>query len=229
MTNTTNNMQTQTSSALHNAIMEAGGKDRPLRLAPAPETPIIDGTNRDNQTRQDRIKESYTTVSEEIRKKMDAKAEAVQIILIGMDNDIYFTVDACPNAIEMWKAIERLKQDDGTLDLYYSRFYKMMNELVTNQCIVTNRQVNVQSLLQLKPEWHRAQRLACTANPLALVAQHQSAYQPQANPSKYTQSLSTRSQSTTRNKGKAIVNPPLPTYNSEPEAALDDILKGEED
>ncbi|GKF12910.1 hypothetical protein Tco_0050836 [Tanacetum coccineum] len=30
----TNNMQTQTSSALHNAIMEAGGKDRPPMQAP---------------------------------------------------------------------------------------------------------------------------------------------------------------------------------------------------
>nr|GFC92599.1 hypothetical protein [Tanacetum cinerariifolium] len=36
--------------------------------------------------------------------------EAVQIILTGIDNDIYSTVDACPNACEMWKAIERLKQ-----------------------------------------------------------------------------------------------------------------------
>ncbi|GKB76430.1 hypothetical protein Tco_0943325 [Tanacetum coccineum] len=34
MSNTNNNMQTQTSSALHNAIMEADGKDRPLMLAP---------------------------------------------------------------------------------------------------------------------------------------------------------------------------------------------------
>ncbi|GKD25069.1 hypothetical protein Tco_1231283 [Tanacetum coccineum] len=32
MSNT--NMQTQTSNALHNAIMEAGGKDRPPMLAP---------------------------------------------------------------------------------------------------------------------------------------------------------------------------------------------------
>nr|GEZ14502.1 ribonuclease H-like domain-containing protein [Tanacetum cinerariifolium] len=28
----------------------------------------------------------------------------------GIDKDIYFTVDACPNAYEMWKAIEMLKQ-----------------------------------------------------------------------------------------------------------------------
>ncbi|GJY86554.1 hypothetical protein Tco_0500580 [Tanacetum coccineum] len=34
MSNTNNNLQTQTSNALYNAIMEAGGKDRPLMLAP---------------------------------------------------------------------------------------------------------------------------------------------------------------------------------------------------
>ncbi|GJS43172.1 hypothetical protein Tco_0568215 [Tanacetum coccineum] len=38
---------------------------------------------------------------------------AVQIILTGIDNDIYSTVDACPNACEMWKAIERLKQGES--------------------------------------------------------------------------------------------------------------------
>ncbi|GJU85585.1 hypothetical protein Tco_1293131 [Tanacetum coccineum] len=30
-----------------------------------------------------------------------------------IDNDIYSTVDACPNACEMWKAIERLKQGES--------------------------------------------------------------------------------------------------------------------
>nr|GEY78374.1 integrase, catalytic region, zinc finger, CCHC-type, peptidase aspartic, catalytic [Tanacetum cinerariifolium] len=48
------------------------------------------------------------------------------------DNDIYSTVDACPNTCEMWKAIER------------------------NQCNVTNHQGNVQFLLQLQTEWQRA-------------------------------------------------------------------------
>nr|GFA61881.1 hypothetical protein [Tanacetum cinerariifolium] len=32
---------------------------------------------------------------------------------LGIDNDIYSTVDACPNACEMWKAIERLKQGES--------------------------------------------------------------------------------------------------------------------
>nr|GFD48853.1 hypothetical protein [Tanacetum cinerariifolium] len=44
--------------------------------------------------------------------QLNAEAEAVQIILTGIDNDIYLTVDACPNACEMWKAIERLKQGE---------------------------------------------------------------------------------------------------------------------
>ncbi|GKE33668.1 hypothetical protein Tco_1452990 [Tanacetum coccineum] len=136
MSNTNNNLQTQTSNALHNAIMEAGGKDRPSMLAPA---------------------------------------EAVQIILTVIDNDIYSIINACPNACEMWKAIERLKQgesinvqdletnlywefekftsrDGESLESYYSKFYKMLNELVRNQCDVTNHQVNVQFLLQLQPE-----------------------------------------------------------------------------
>nr|GFA16933.1 Gag-Pol polyprotein [Tanacetum cinerariifolium] len=55
--------------------------------------------------------ETYKNVSQEIRDQLNAEAEAVQIILTGIDNDIYSTVDACPNECEMWKAIERLKQE----------------------------------------------------------------------------------------------------------------------
>ncbi|GJT53332.1 hypothetical protein Tco_0988386 [Tanacetum coccineum] len=51
--------------------------------------------------------------SQDIRDQLNAEAEAVQIILTGIDNDIYSTVDACPNACEMWKAIERLKQGES--------------------------------------------------------------------------------------------------------------------
>nr|GEZ89658.1 hypothetical protein [Tanacetum cinerariifolium] len=54
--------------------------------------------------------ENYKNVSQDIRNQLDVEAEVVQIILTEIDNDIYSTVDACPNACEMWKAIERLKQ-----------------------------------------------------------------------------------------------------------------------
>ncbi|GJX43648.1 retrovirus-related pol polyprotein from transposon TNT 1-94 [Tanacetum coccineum] len=54
--------------------------------------------------------EIFAIVLEDIQKWITT--EAVQIILIGIDNDIYSIVDACPNAMEMWKAIKRLKQGE---------------------------------------------------------------------------------------------------------------------
>nr|GFD61912.1 hypothetical protein [Tanacetum cinerariifolium] len=46
--------------------------------------------------------ETYQNAKQEIRDQLNV--EAVQIILTGIDNDIYSTVDACPNDCEMWKA-----------------------------------------------------------------------------------------------------------------------------
>nr|GEV01353.1 hypothetical protein [Tanacetum cinerariifolium] len=229
-------MQTQTSNALHNAIMEAGGKDRSPMLAPGNYVQwksrikryidtkpnhepihyclqnlpyeykwadkVVQVAKGSSETTTERYMENYKNVSQDIRDQLNAKAKAVQIILTGIDNDIYSTVDACPNACEMWKAIERLKQgeainvqdletnlywefgkftsrDGESLESYYSRFYKMMNELVKNQCDVTNHQVNVQFLLQLQPEGQR-------------------------------------------NKGKAIVNSPPPIYDQEPSMVAED-------
>nr|GEU58463.1 hypothetical protein [Tanacetum cinerariifolium] len=105
-------MQTQTSNTLHNAIMEAGGKDRPLMLAPDKVVLVSEGSS---ETTTERYMENYKNVSQYIRDQLNAEAEAevVQIILTGIDNDIYSTVVACPNACEMWKAIERLKQGES--------------------------------------------------------------------------------------------------------------------
>nr|GFA01120.1 hypothetical protein [Tanacetum cinerariifolium] len=146
-------------------------------------------------TATQKVFETYKNVMQEIRDQLNAEAEAVQIILTGIDNDIYSTVDACPNACEMWKAIERLKQgesinvqdletnllwefgkftslDGEPLESYYSRFYKMMNELTRNQCKVTNHQVNVQFLLQLQPEWQRFVTLVKQSQELKHVSYH---------------------------------------------------------
>ncbi|GJY79211.1 hypothetical protein Tco_0485012 [Tanacetum coccineum] len=63
--------------------------------------------------------ENYKNVSQDIQDQLKAEAEVVQIILTGIDNDIYSTVDACPNACEIWKAIERLKQGNLTANYMY--------------------------------------------------------------------------------------------------------------
>ncbi|GKA23165.1 hypothetical protein Tco_0709127 [Tanacetum coccineum] len=114
MSNTNNTMQTQTSNALHNAIMEAGGKDRPPMLAPGNYTektvPVAKGSS---ETTTEGYMENYKNVSQDIRDQLNAEAEVIQIIFTGIDNNIYSTIDACPNACEMWKAIERLKQGES--------------------------------------------------------------------------------------------------------------------
>ncbi|GJX31386.1 retrovirus-related pol polyprotein from transposon TNT 1-94 [Tanacetum coccineum] len=215
--------------ALHNAIMEAGGKEHPPMLAPGnyvqwksrikryidtkPNNELIhyclqsppykfkwtektiSVAEGSSETNTEGYMENYKNVSQDIRDQLNAEVEAVQIILTGIYNDIYSTVDACPNACEMWKAIERLKQgesiniqdletnlywefgkftsgDGESLESYYSRFYKMMNELVRNQCDVTNHQVNVQFLLQLQPEWQRFVTLVKQSQELKTVSYH---------------------------------------------------------
>nr|GEX28982.1 hypothetical protein [Tanacetum cinerariifolium] len=76
------------------------------------EKAILDSEGNPTTTTQ-KVLETYKSVTQEIIDQLNAEAEAVQIILTEIDNDIYLTVDACPNACEIWKAIERLKQGES--------------------------------------------------------------------------------------------------------------------
>ncbi|GKA38824.1 retrovirus-related pol polyprotein from transposon TNT 1-94 [Tanacetum coccineum] len=181
--------------------------------------------------------ETYATISEETKKWIDteAEAEAVQIILTGIDNDIYFIVNACPNRMEMWKVIERLKQgesinvQDLETNLYWE-FGKFTSQdgkhliRITQELKIVSYHKLYDILKQHQNEVNeiRAERLARIANPLALVSQQQPVYYPQPNPTHYTQTSSTRSHAATKNKGKAIANSPPPIYDSEPEVVFDD-------
>nr|GEX08262.1 DNA helicase [Tanacetum cinerariifolium] len=134
-----------------------------------------------------------------------------------IDNDIYPTVDACLNACEMWKAIKRfvtlVKQSQELKTVSYHKLYDILKQH------------------QHKVNEIRAEKIACVANPLALVAQQQPEYHPQNHPTHYTQNSSTRSQqAATRNKGKAIVNSPQPIYDQESSMVTkdDEISKDKE-
>ncbi|GJX46839.1 hypothetical protein Tco_0272029 [Tanacetum coccineum] len=156
-----------------------------------------------------------TSVSQDIRNQLDAEAKAIQIILTGIDNDIYSIVDACPNACEMWKAIERfvtlVKQSQELKTISYHKLYDILKQ----------HQNDANGI--------RVERLARTANPLTLIAEKQLVYHPQNHPTHYTQNSSTRpQQAATKNKGKGIVNSPPPTYDHELEmVAEDDALSKE--
>nr|GEY33879.1 hypothetical protein [Tanacetum cinerariifolium] len=72
------------------------------------DVPVTKGSSETTTT--ERYMENYKNVSQDIHDQLNAEAEAIQIILTGIDNDIYSTVDDCPNACEMWKSIERSQQ-----------------------------------------------------------------------------------------------------------------------
>nr|GEZ43816.1 hypothetical protein [Tanacetum cinerariifolium] len=131
--------------------------------------------------------ETPMNMSPENKAHFLAEKEAIHLILIGIRDEIYSTVDACQTAQEMWEAIERLQQaierlqqgeslniqdvktnlfwqfrkftshDGESMESYYTRFYKPMNEMIRNNLTVTTMQVNVQFLQQLQPEWSRGQ------------------------------------------------------------------------
>nr|GEW83674.1 ribonuclease H-like domain-containing protein [Tanacetum cinerariifolium] len=153
--------------------------------------------------------DTYKNVSQDIRNQLNAEAEAVQIILTGIDNDIYSTVDACPNACKMWKAIERLKQ----------------GESIHVQDLETNLYWDFGKFTSQDGESLESyySRIARTANLLALVAQQQPVYHPQNHPTHYSQNSSSKSQqAATRNRGKVIVNSPQPIYDQEPSIVAED-------
>ncbi|GJZ38780.1 hypothetical protein Tco_0585343, partial [Tanacetum coccineum] len=60
--------------------------------------PVAEGSS---ETTTEGYMENYNNVLQDIRDQLNAKAEVVKIILTGIDNDIYSTVDACPNACEI--------------------------------------------------------------------------------------------------------------------------------
>nr|GEX37302.1 hypothetical protein [Tanacetum cinerariifolium] len=171
------------SNTLHNAIMEAGSKDRPPMLAPGSQI-----------TTTERIREPYKNVSQDIRDQLNAEAEAVQIILTGIDNDIYSTVDACPNACWKEKAVLDSKGNPTTatqkvLETYKSVMQEIRDQLNAEaeaiQIILTGidndiystvdaclNALNVQFLLQLQPEWQRFVTLVKQSQEMNNVSYH---------------------------------------------------------
>ncbi|GJT88965.1 hypothetical protein Tco_1070682 [Tanacetum coccineum] len=116
-----------------------------------------------------------------------------------------------------WEFGKFTSRDGESLESYYSRFYKMMNELVRNQCHVTNHQVNVQFLLQLQPEWQRFVTLVKQSQELKTFTIIKT--NPTQNNSNIPHPDIAKS---TRNRGKAIVTSSAPIYDQEPDTVTED-------
>nr|GFA36906.1 hypothetical protein [Tanacetum cinerariifolium] len=171
-------MQTQTSNTLHNAIMEAGSKDRPSMLAPGnyiqwksrikryidtkpnreliyyclvnppyelgwKEKPILDAEGNPTNS-TDKVFETYKNVTQEIRDQLNVKAKAVQMLV------------RCGKLLKEWQRFVTLvKQSQELKNVSYHKLYDILKQH------------------QHEANEIRAEKIACVANPLVLVAQQQ--------------------------------------------------------
>ncbi|GKB16010.1 hypothetical protein Tco_0849933, partial [Tanacetum coccineum] len=184
-------MSTSSNSQMHNDIMAAGSKERPPMLAPSSYAQWKSRFMRYVDTKPNRELLNKTIYEGPLKMVIDQGSYNTEWI----GNDIYSTMNACPNAKEIWIAIERLQQresiniqdvktkllwefgkftskDEESIKSYYIRFYRMMNEMVKNKLKVDNMQVNVQFLQQLQPEWSRFVTTIKQANNLDNVSYH---------------------------------------------------------
>nr|GEV58579.1 retrovirus-related Pol polyprotein from transposon TNT 1-94 [Tanacetum cinerariifolium] len=123
----------------------------------------VEATNDSPAVPEHTTVETPTIMSPENKALFLAEKEAIHHLLTGIGDDIYSTVNACQTAQEIWEVIERLQQgeslniqdvktnlywefkkftshDGESIESYYTRFYKMMNEMISNNSIVTTMQ-----------------------------------------------------------------------------------------
>nr|GEY26926.1 hypothetical protein [Tanacetum cinerariifolium] len=171
---------------MHNNIMAVGFRDRPPMLAPG----------RYPQWRLRFLRYVDTRPNGEALRKciLSGPYKPTTVLVHAVEaND---NSPAVPeHTTEMWEAIERLQQgkslniqdmktilfwefgkftsrDGETMESYYTRFYKLMNEMIRNNLTVTTMQVSVQFLQQLQPKWSRFVKIVKQQHKLDEVSYH---------------------------------------------------------
>nr|GFA25046.1 Gag-Pol polyprotein [Tanacetum cinerariifolium] len=182
----------------------------------------------------------HDELSDKELKQIEADDQAIQTILLGLPEDIYAAVNSCKTAQEIWLRVqqmmkgsnigiqvkkaklfnerERFTSNKGeSIESYYHRFLKLMNDLKRNKHFPEKIASNLKFLNNLQPEWSRhvtivhqtkdlhtadytqlynflkynqkevdelkAERIAKTQDPLALMANSNNPYiaQPRMN------------------------------------------------
>ncbi|GJZ37063.1 hypothetical protein Tco_0583254 [Tanacetum coccineum] len=217
---------------MHNNIMAAGSKERPPMLGPGRYSQWHSRFLRylDTKSNGEYLDEAASLSEETIHNMtaenklyFQAEKEAIFLILTGIGDEIYSTVDACNTAKEMWTAIERLQQgeslnvqdvktnlfwefgkftsrDGESMESYYSRFVTVVKQRQEIDTVSYHKLFDILKQFQNEVNDIRSERLARSANPLALLAAAQpysdnyyQAPKPQrSNAPSYMQSSSTR-------------------------------------
>nr|GEW22777.1 hypothetical protein [Tanacetum cinerariifolium] len=167
--------------------------------------------------------ETTLNMSPKNKAHFESEKEAIHLILTGIRDGIYLTIDACKTAHEMWEAIERLQHGESLniQDVKTNLFWEFGK--------FTSRWRDNRVILYKEVNEIRAERIAKNANLLALVTaahpQQDPNYQAPKSHKSYAltskASLPTRSHATTRNKGKEIAKPITPPSESASEEDSD--------
>ncbi|GJX83459.1 retrovirus-related pol polyprotein from transposon TNT 1-94 [Tanacetum coccineum] len=101
-----------------------------------------------NETFHEQIDDELT---EKELKQVEADDQAIQTILLGLPEDIYAAVDSCETAQEI-----RFTSTNGeSIESYYHRFSKLMNDFKRNKHFPEKIASNLKFLNNLQPEWSR--------------------------------------------------------------------------
>nr|GEZ11231.1 hypothetical protein [Tanacetum cinerariifolium] len=159
-------------------------------------------------------------MSLENKAHFQAEKEAIHLILTGIGDEIYSTVDACQTAQEMWEAIKKLQQGESLniQDPEWSRFVMIVKQQHKLDEVSYHKLFDILKQYQEEVNELRAERLARNDNPLALVSTTQANQDPYYQTSKsqksYAPSLKpsipNRTHTNTRYKGKEIAKPITP-------------------
>ncbi|GJX44441.1 hypothetical protein Tco_0261117 [Tanacetum coccineum] len=128
----------------------------------------------------------YSTVSttSNSKKHSEADIDAMNAILLGIPDEIYYFVDACKTAQAMWQRVRRLmlgtylsKQEmtsrlidefdkfkglsGESIESYYSRLSKIMNDLERNDALPNILATSTKFLNSLQPEWSEYVTMVC--------------------------------------------------------------------
>ncbi|GKE21575.1 hypothetical protein Tco_1433087, partial [Tanacetum coccineum] len=80
--------------------------------------------------------ETILTMSPKNKAHYESEKEAIHLLLTGIGDEIYSTVDACKTAHEMWITIERLQQGESLniQDVKSNLFGSLENSLLIMEC-----------------------------------------------------------------------------------------------
>ncbi|GJT22705.1 hypothetical protein Tco_0892642 [Tanacetum coccineum] len=185
--------------------------------------------------------ETVMNMTPENRAHFESEKEAIHLILTGIGDEIYSTVDACQDSSRKCgkpskgytKGITQYSRFNvqflQQLQLEWSRFVTIVKQQHKLDEVSYHKLFDILKQYQKEVNELRAERMAKNANPLALVATAQTlqdTYYQSSKPHKSyaptsKASLPTRSHATTRYKGKEIAKPITPPSESASEEDSD--------